>query len=399
MARILSVVWGPFPDIRLEKTGRLLGEAGHGVDVLCLSAVPGEWKWGEVILAPLPSNPVLRLVRRLGHEAAHDPTAFPWRYLAAFRTVFARGRYDVVLWNDLPGVVAAAELAHATGARLLFDMHENHADNMWSTERDEGRPSYRYNVNAWSAYERRALDAVDRVIVNIEEMGARLIGMHGVDPMRIDVVRNAEPPDLWPQAQADPAYAARFSGRRVLLYVGGLSRHRGIDVIVKAMALVRDRLPDFAFVVVGDGNGLAEWLALSHSLRLDDVVIFEGRKPFREAQNYYRIAEFGVIPHHQYGQTDNGIPHKLAQNFIAGLPVLVSSCHALERIIRDTGAGRVFRAGEPSSAAEEIVALANRDIRAKAAAAARRVVTDGQFAWERMRADLLAAFGKLSCAA
>lgn len=391
--RILNVVWGGFPDIRLEKTGRLLGEAGYQVDILCLKADSDEWQWGNVLEAKLPGSIPVRAVRRLITTLKRNATEFPWRYFAAFEAAFKAGNYDIVLWNDLPGVVEASAVVHDSGAKLVFDMHENYAENMWSTERDEGKTSFRYNVNAWLRYEKAALSEVDRVLVNIDEMGERLIGMHSVAPDKISVVRNAEAPDIWPKPTPPQELVERYKGKQVMLFVGSCSPHRGLDVIIRAMAMVRNQLPDLRLVIVGDGVGVPEWKALTKSLDVDDIVAFEGRKPFKVAQQYYGIADFGVIPHQKYGQTDNGIPHKLAQNLINGLPVLVSSCHCLERMVKQEGIGLVFRSGYPESAAKKILEMISSDEkRDEQSNAALEVSTSGVFSWPQMGRDIVSAF-------
>lgn len=391
--RILSVIWGGFPDIRLEKTGRLLGEAGYQVDILCLSANSHAWRWGNVIEANLPGSIPTRAIKRAITMIRRNATEFPWRYLSAFETEIGRQRYSAVLWNDLPGVVEAAKIIHDQGGRLVLDMHENYAENMWSTERDLGVQSYKYNVNDWLRYEKAATEVSDLILVNIEEMGERLIGMHGVIPSKLKVVRNAEPPDLWPQPQPSPELARRFAGQKVMLFVGSCSPHRGLDVIIRAMVDVRETVPDLRFVIVGDGVGVPKWKALAAELKVDDIVLFEGRKPFHQAQEYYGVADFGVIPHQKYGQTDNGIPHKLAQNLINGLPVLVSSCHCLERAVTEMGFGLVFRSGYPESAGEKIIEMtSSSENRKHWCNAARKTTVEGAFSWRQMGEDVVSAF-------
>lgn len=390
--RILNVVWGDYPDIRLQKTSRILSEAGHDVDVLALASKSDSDVFAKVLVAKLPSNPVERLIRRAILSVKRSPVAFSWRHERAFMaTLNTTPSYDLVIWNDLPGVVEGAAHAHRRGIPFVFDMHENYADNMWSTERDLGVRSPCYNMNDWLAYEAKALAASDRVLVNIEEMGERAIGMHFTSPDKFAVVKNAEPPDLWCNVAAPAALRDRFEGKFVLLFVGSSSIHRGIDTIIKAMPTVLSRHPDTVLVVVGSGNGIVGWQKETRHLGLDDHVFFEGRKPFEKAQQYYHIGNIGVIPHFKYGQTDNGIPHKFAQNLVCGLPLLVSSCHAMERVVRETGCGEVFRAGHPRDAARAINAMREserlEDMRRKAL----ELVDRGEFSWASMSRSLLAA--------
>lgn len=386
---ILNVVWGDYPDIRVEKTSRILAEAGHRVDVLCLADRGGGHRPSRVLVAQLPSSPLERLVQRTLATLRRSPVEFSWRYERAFQSALAGARYDAVVWNDLPGVVEGARIARQQHIRFIFDMHENYADNMWSTERDLGTRSFRYSVNDWLAYEKTALALCDRVLVNVEEMGERAIGMHFTAPEKFAVVKNAEPPDLWRNVEAGADLKARFAGKFVLLFVGSSSVHRGVDTIVKAMPAVLARYPDTVLVVVGSGNGIPGWQAETHALGLDDAVHFEGRKPFAEAQRYYRIGDVGVIPHFKYGQTDNGIPHKFAQNLVCGLPLLVSSCHAMERIVNEAGCGAVFRAGHPADAARAIIELRAGGRLGEMRARALALAETGEFSWRAMSDSLV----------
>lgn len=392
--RILNVVWGAFPDIRLDKTGRLLGELGHTVDILCLENRATQWPWGKVISAPLPMSIVARGIHQLLFRVRRDPTAFPWRWHSALKAILAESRYDVIQWNDLPGLAQAAQIAREHGARLVFDMHENYADNMWSTERDLSSRSWLYNMNAWLAYEARAVAQADHVLVNIEEMGQRLTGMHGTPYEKITVVRNAEPPDRWERLPENSELRARFRNKCVLSFVSSCSRHRGMDTIVRSLPRVLAHRSDIAIVVVGDGSGLSEWKSLASELDVTQHIYFEGRVPFARALEYYAIADVGLIPHHKYAQTDNGIPHKYAQNLMAGLPVLVSSCHALQRLTCEIDCGVVFNAGDPASAADAILTICDLETRERLGRNGRDAAWNGLLSWKRMRDDIAAAYIK-----
>lgn len=392
--RILNVVWGPFPDIRVAKTGRILGEAGHTVDILCLSASGEAWPWGKVIVAPLPQNIALRAVHRLAFIARRDPTVFPWRFRTALQAVVAAGGYDAIHWNDLPGLIDARGIADRARASLIFDMHENYPDNMWSTARDLGSHSWLYDLNAWTDYEARAIRVADQIVVNIEEMGQRLIGMHGIDHARISPVRNAELPETWRGHPPDPELARRFDGKLVLMFISSCSRHRGMDVIIRALPDVLAQAPHVETVIVGEGNGIPLWKSLAAELGVADHVHFEGKVPFRRALDYFHAGHIGLIPHQKYAQTDNGIPHKYAQNLMVGVPLLVSSCHALERLTRELDCGLVFPAGDAAGASARLLDLIDGERRQRLGENGRKAAWDGVMSWARMRDDLLGAYDR-----
>src|SRR5690606_23611638 len=122
---------------------------------------------------------------------------------------------------------------------------------------------------------------------------------------------------------------------------------------------------------------------------VDDIVVFEGEKPFEQAQQYYRIAKVGVIPHYKYGQTDNTVPHKLAQNMIMGVPTLTSSCHALQRLVGELGIGLSFESGNPDAAAKAILAADDAEKRLGWIDAGLKATADGgSYSWSAMMKTL-----------
>jgi len=79
-----------------------------------------------------------------------------------------------------------------------------------------------------------------------------------------------------------------------LLFVGRVIRTKGARDLVAAMALLRD-VPVVADIV-GDGFDLAACRALSEDLALTDIVHFHGRKPRREVDELYELADVFVFP-------------------------------------------------------------------------------------------------------
>jgi glycosyltransferase involved in cell wall biosynthesis len=395
VSHALQVVPGGQPTMRVRNEAQMAAASGWTVDVMTFAeaGVTGDWEWGAVEYGPSP--PLARRVLRKASRVVRQPDEpldvnFP--YYESVERVLDGSRYDVVHWKDLSGALTGARIAHRHGVRFVLDCHENYPYNLWSTERDLGISDGFYNLNAWFRYERRAVDEADFTLVTIDEMAQRLVGMHGADPNRLVVVHNTEPPERWQDVPEAGDLQARFDGRLVILYGGSCSLHRGIDTIVRALAEVRESLPEAALVLVGDGPGIEVWRKLAHELGVSDLVFFEGVKPFEELQAYNLVAAFGVVPHHKYGQTDNTVPHKLYQNMMAGRPTLVSSCHTLQRIITETRAGVVFEAGYPCSAARAIRELADPGLRRELGENAYAAVNAPPFSWAHSQAALLEAY-------
>lgn len=392
--RLLNFVWDRGMWFRQRKTCRALSEQGWTIDAVVLEDLQRPWPWGELLefTPPQPPNSLGdRAVGKLRQMLGKPPALYDTWQIPYLEKILKSRHYDAVQWTFLNEACEAADITHSYGCPFILDQLDNFPYNRWSAERDFGSYDPRNNLNRWFQYEHDAIHKADAVLVTIEEMAQRFIGMHYADPDKLFAVQNTEHPDMWASIPHSPDLERRFKDKLVGLYVGGCSRHRGLDVVIKALAEMRTDIPQLHIVVVGDGHGVEEWKNLAESLNVGNAVHFEGQKPFVEAQQYYHIADFGIIPHHKYGQTDNTVPHKLYQNFLMGIPILASSCHPLQRIVFETGGGLIFEAGTPKSATEKLHEMANNKVRNTLSINAKKAM-NGKCGWDHMAKTITNAF-------
>ena len=138
-----------------------------------------------------------------------------------------------------------------------------------------------------------------RMVVVTTYMRDELI-QNGFDPGRIEI--HAPVPRM-----GDPNLRSSFGERNLIIYAGQIIRGKGVDVLLEALALVKEK---FECVILGDGNDRARCEALSAKLGLTDRVHFKGFIPQEELKSYYRecsvVALSSVWPepthcHHRAG--------------------------------------------------------------------------------------------------
>jgi len=142
------------------------------------------------------------------------------------------------------------------------------------------RPRLRYvvvahGVEVWalrSSMQRAALRRADMVVAVSAYTAGRLVELHRVSAAKIVVIPNVLADGLppAPAGAADP---------NLILSVSRLDRddsYKGIDQLLRALALVRDARPETRCVIVGDGNDRARLEALAQQLNLTGRVQFAG---------------------------------------------------------------------------------------------------------------------------
>ena len=305
-----------------------------------------------------PGVPVARIpmVRRPG---ADDVAALVDDHLAALgpfvRRLVERWRPDVIhAHTGLPDGVVAATVGRELGIPVVVSEHASTIDA------DLANPDAR---------------AVYRTLV---EPGVRLLA---VSPSLADRISRAadlprEAIGILPDPVADAAFPpADPAGRdpNELLWVGSLGEHKGIDVLLRAFAIVRATRPAAHLRLVGVERAAGDrdrWESLARELGVREAVTFGGwlDRPGVAAA----MARAAVFVHPSPSETF-GVA--AAEAILSGLPVAARRSGGVPGIIQLSGGyGRVADGDDPASFATAIEGTLAGELSLDAASARRRLV-------------------------
>ncbi len=385
----MLLVGGTYPpDIRVEKEAKVLRAAGHEVFLLTSDKDrrPAVERVGDIDVRRYPARAGV-VASKLSALATLATWRSPvlQRHIAEF--VDANG-IEALHVHDLPAVAMGVAVARSRKIPVAFDMHENYPaaagywDRSWAARTFQTPERYR-------DYERTAVRSVDRVVAVVDESAERVREM-GVRAENVVVFSNVDDTDVlvpW-KGLAEPFTAA---------YAGGFGPHRGIDVLIRAHPELREAVPGARLVLMGSGSSEPDLRELAESLGVADAVEWTGWVDTDEMRERLANASVGVVPHLRNEHTDSTVPHKLFQYMAMGLPVTVTDCAPLARIVHETGAGTVAKAGDVSDLAAKIAELADPE-RSKAASDAGRAAVSERYNLMREGESLVAMYAGLSAA-
>jgi len=355
---ILMVLDQSFPpDLRVENEARTLVESGFEVSVLSIGPDdrPDMDELGGVRII----RKIISAQRRNKMRGLAGTLPFLSSFLKKqLSREFSLRPFDAIHAHDLylfGGCIAAGK---KLGVPVVGDMHENWVEALkhykWSTS-FPGKLVV--DIDRWQRLELDWSNGVDRLIVVIEEMANRL-GKRGIEREHMTVVPNTihlAEFDSWP-VEIPPELD---KNRQRIVYTGGMDLHRGLEDAVRSMPRVIEAVPDAELLLVGDGAVRTELEILSSSLGLADAIRFVGWQEQARVKGYMASADIGLIPHKKTLHTDHTIPHKLFHYMHMSLPCVVSNCEPLERIVTETGCGKVYQSGSPSNLSDILIALLN----------------------------------------
>ena len=180
------------------------------------------------------------------------------------------------------------------------------------------------------------------VLTNSESLRRYMIeqGIRGdrlaMIPNAVDLGRFARPRDVSSVAQ------------RTVLFVGRLTRQKGVDVLLRAAQEITRRV-DVRFLIVGDGPDRADLRHLADELDLNNVE-FTGRSD--RVPELLSQADVLVLPSRW-----EGMPNVVLEAFAARCPVVATDVTGIRDLIRSGENGLLVPSENPGELAEAIALL------------------------------------------
>jgi phosphatidylinositol alpha-1,6-mannosyltransferase len=175
---------------------------------------------------------------------------------------------------------------------------------------------------------------------------------------------------------------------RWLLSVARLSRHKGIDTALRALALLRRDYPDLRYAVVGTGEEQEALLAEARELGIEDRTRFLTNVPDRDLPAVYNCAEIYLGISRLMEQRVEGFGISLVEASACGLPVVAGRSGGIPEAVRDQETGLLVDAERPESVRDALARLLNdAELRGRLGTAGRRAVEE-YYNWDRVTADL-----------
>ncbi len=280
-------------------------------------------------------------------------SAFPWRARSAVQRLVGDWRPDVVQVHESDGGLVIRDLARLDGASrpLLVALQQV----SYVRERQAVRPLVDHDQDARVVARPVRSELLFRSLrtplhIALGRMTARRSDLrlapsrataveieqdYGVEGVR--VVPNVTGAPLDVQARESAQVADRDEepvGEPYLLAVGRLRIRKGMEILLQALAQVRDRGHRLRLVVAGDGERRAALERLSERLGLGTGVHWAGRCSRSETARLRRRAAALVVP-----STYEGMPLVVLEAMGDGVPVIASAVSGIPEVVVDGETG------------------------------------------------------------
>jgi len=168
----------------------------------------------------------------------------------------------------------------------------------------------------------------------------------------------------------------RLTGRRVVVAVSRFVPIKNVRLLVDAIAIVRQRIPNVHLLAVGDGpehHHVASRVA-EHDLR--DCVTLVGSVSHADTPAYYRAGDVFALS----SEFDNS-PNAVLEAMACGLPIVATDSGGVREFVDDSSSGAIVPTGDARALADALERyLANPELARKAGDHNRRKAST-EFSW------------------
>jgi glycogen(starch) synthase len=245
------------------------------------------------------------------------------------------------------------------------------------------RPISLLRASILNSLEARLLRQCDAIITVSRFTASTVRRYISIDPARLRVVMNGIDPAPYQGAEAE-TFRLRFPmvRERVVLYVGRLTRSKGVGLLIEAFAAVTREAPDASLVIVGSGDRkfVARMVARAATLGISGSVFFTGRLDDDTLRSAYAASTVTVLPSYM-----EGFGLSILESMAASRPSVATRVGGVPEVLVDGETGILAPPGDVKQLAKAICSLL-----ADPALASRMGRAGGRLAGDRFTAERMA---------
>ncbi len=310
-------------DVRVRKEALALAAKGYEVDVICLGR-PGDQK---VEFDKGVNIYRLLLKRKRGGVL---------RYLADYLTFFTlvkiklcrlhfKKRYDYIQVNTLPDfLVFVTLIPKLMGARVVLDLHEPAPElfgYLFGIENGFAQRVLKFIEQASIRYADHAITVTEELKRTYVERGAL--------PSKISVILNVPNLEFNPDRFRE-YYEKKERNEFALICHGTIVKRYGQEYAIRAVEILKDRIPNIRLDILGVGEYEEELKKLVKRLKLEKYVFFHGWIPYEEMIAMLARADLGVVPVVRNAYSDLVHTNKMFELISMRKPVVITRTRAVE---------------------------------------------------------------------
>lgn len=265
--------------------------------------------------------------------------------------------YDLVHANFFMSGMIAQQIKKTLGTPFVMTFHALGRVRRLSQGQADGFPDIRFTI------EERLMQDADRIIAECPQDQQDMERLYGAPSDRIDVVPcGFDPDEFRPVAVDARQHIGLERDEFVVLQLGRMVPRKGVDNVIRALAVLRNQYQIQARLLIVGGNSpqpdpvatpeLARLMALAESLGIEQSVTFTGQRPRDQLRYFYSAANvFVTTPWYEpFGITP-------VEAMACGTAVIGTAVGGIKTTVVDGETGYLVPPNDPEALAEKLAWL------------------------------------------
>lgn len=229
----------------------------------------------------------------------------------------------------------------------------------------------------------------DFIVTSSGKGAADLSGLRGLSSNKVQALTDGVDTDIFrplPRNEARRALGID-TARPTIVFLGVLNSYQGVDLLLEAVRILKERGKGYHFLVMGFPDGI--YLEKAKSLGVTEMVTFTGRIDYSLAPLYLCAGDIAVSPKISLTEA-NG---KLLNYMACGLPTVVFDSPVNREILGDDGV--YARHGDQADLAKQIESLLDDCMRREEISSRIREHAVRELTWQSRGKELVEIYGKI----
>jgi len=324
-------------------------------------------------------------------EASSPLKALPELYREAKKL-----KPDLVICVEPLTMLVGLRLKKHLGVKVIFDIHEFFAEAFAERAPYLLKPFARLLYLAGLrilAHKADAVTSVNQEILN-QVMGK------ACESDRCLVLQNYPVKNVWDYRCDVPGALAQLCDMRFdLIYVGGLTRDRGVFKILKCATLLKNEFPNLKILILGrfhDPGIEAQFNQSINNYNLNAVIFYQEWIPAEKIGLLLKRSRFGLwLFNPRVRRMSLATPLKVLEYLAAGLPVITIKTPLMKSLIERNNLGALssYRARDISACIARMLRLPKAEYRQMSLRCEQ--ISETRFNWESLEPKLFELIRKL----
>lgn len=346
--KTLMVVYSYFPqDARPRREVETLINAGYTVDIICLK-LPDQTKF-ENICGVNTYRVNISKSRSSKRKYIFLYASFFIRSFFLLNRLFLKNRYAVIHVHNMPDfLVFLSVIPKLFGSKVILDLHDP-TPEMLVTKFAEDRDSWLTKMLKWQ--ERASIRFAHKIITTNKSFLDKFIS-RGCPPDKINIVMNSPQESIFNKF-VNKSKNKSDENKYVVMYHGIIIKRYGLEELVNAINLLKDKIPGLELRVYGTGEDLSLFLEMVRKLNLENIVKYFGQVSIEKIAETIPECDVGIIPNRLNPFTQINFPTRIFEYLHMKKPVVVPRTQGINDYF-DEGSILYFDAGDAENLANVI---------------------------------------------